>query len=77
MARLLTNVDTATGKVSLDVGKTLAGLVLGIVLVVAAYLLWTSGGDNATNGTAVWTLATAVISGTLGIAVGEKAAGNS
>jgi hypothetical protein len=74
VARLLTKVDNS-GKVNLDVGKTLAGLVLGIVLVVVAYLLWTQGGENATNGTAVWTLATAVISGTLGLAVGEKATG--
>jgi len=71
MARLLTKVDQ-NGNVSFDVGRTLGGVIVGLVLAVLAYLLFSSGNANAT---AIWTLATAVISATFGLAVGEKVTG--
>ena len=58
---------------SIDVGKTQAGLILGLVLVGVTVYLWTTTGQ-ADNGDKMFMLAEAVIVGTLGITIGEKLA---
>jgi hypothetical protein len=68
MARLFTNANG-----SIDVGKTLAGLIIGLVLIVLTVYLWTTAGQGD-NGDKMFTLAEAVIVGTLGITIGEKLA---
>lgn len=67
-SRLFTKTDG-----SIDVGKTFAGLVIGLVLIGVTVYLWGVQGQ-AENGDKMFLLAEAVIVGTLGIAVGEKLA---
>lgn len=68
MARLFTKSEN--GEIKIDIGKTLAGSVIGLVLIGAAVYLWANG-QEVPAGT-VWTLGEAVVVGVLGIAVGEK-----
>ncbi len=69
MARLFTHTEGS--EVKIDIGKTLAGTLIGLALVAAAVFLWANGQEVPAG--AVWTLGEAVIVGVLGITLGEQA----
>lgn len=56
----------------LDVGRTLAVTILGVVLIAAAVILWLNALETPAAG--VFAVGEAVITGGLGIAVGEGSA---
>jgi hypothetical protein len=59
-------------RIELDVGRTLAVTILGVVLVVGAVLLWLNGQE--TPAAAVFALGEGVVTAGLGIVVGEQSA---
>lgn len=73
----LTKVESTAADgldVSLDVGKTLAVVLIGITIIVFAGVLYLNDKDTGT--TALLTLGEAVIIGGLGIAAGETSGAN-
>jgi hypothetical protein len=66
----LERVGAQTVSVTLDIGRLLATTILGVVLVVGAIVLWMNG--QQTPAAAVFALGEAVITGGLGLAVGER-----
>ena len=66
MSRLFTKSDGTP-----DVGKILAGMIIGLVLIGVTVYLWATPGQ-APNGDKMFDLAKVVIIGVLGIAVGES-----
>lgn len=56
----------------LEVGRTLAVTILGVVLVAGALILWLNGLETPAAG--VFALGEAVIAGGLGIVIGESSA---
>jgi hypothetical protein len=66
LSRLFTKADGSP-----DVGRILAGLIIGLVLIGVTVYLWATPGQ-APNGDKMFDLAKVVIIGVLGIAVGES-----
>lgn len=59
---------------SIDVGKTLTGLVLGVVVLVGSLILYLN--DMETPAAAFFALGEAIAVGVLGLTVGESSGAN-
>jgi hypothetical protein len=81
MATLLTNIEVPSGAATakqaaegatftFDIGKTAAGLILGVVLLAGAFYFWNQKNNDVAQ--VIWSAALIVVTGTIGVAFGEK-----
>jgi hypothetical protein len=55
---------------TIELGKTLAGVIFGVLLMLGAFYFWATGNEEVAG--PIWSVALVVISGTIGIAIGAK-----